>query len=197
MTNQKNLILISSLIAFEIFMWVIYIYHLNINANFISDDFYVWRLVRTLSPIDSLRLFLPKILGGLNHTNFTEHYIPLTVWLMWIITVPLKMSHQAAHMISMLMHLLNALLAGIFNFKLTHKYKSVYLSALIFGTFPFITETVNYVTANLFLLGTNFYLLALLFIIEFIKTRQNKWKAFHVLCFAGGLYNPFGSAINF
>lgn len=177
------------ILVIGILLWVMYVFHPMLKAYFVSDDYYIWRVVRTLHFRDTYRLFLPKVLGGFNITDYTEHYIPLTAWLMWLIAFPLKMQPFFAHLVSLGLHLINILLVIKLGYAITNNKKTAVLSGLIFGTFPATTEAVNYITANLFLLGTLFYIAALILILQYFQSGNKVWFVLHIISFSLGLYS--------
>ena len=175
----KKVLLLGTGIA----LLISFLYQPTLRAFFVSDDFYLWRTVKNLSFWESLRLFLPPVLGGISVVAHTGHQAPLSGWVFWLLTVPLAMKPLAAHSLSLLLDLFNTFLVSILNYRLTRNTKISLLSALIFGTIPFISEAVNYTSAILFLLVTGFYISALISIHHYLITPKKIWLLMHFVCF--------------
>ncbi len=170
-------------------LWIFYLYLPSFHAYFVSDDYYLWKVVKNLEFKDSFRLLLPQALGGISAVQHTGHHAPLSAWLIWLNTVPLNMQVFQTHLISFSLHLLAVCLLAIFTYQLTQNEKIAFLSGLCFGIFPFISEAVYFMSAILFLTGTVIYLASLVTLLQFIKMRKRFWLVIHVFTFCLAIFS--------
>lgn len=171
------------LICLGIGLLITTLYIPSLHSYFVSDDFYLWKAVKDIPLLNSWRLFLPSRFGGVDIVKYTGHQAPLSAWLVWFNTVPLKMLPFAAHLVSLLLHLIVVSMTGLFAYLFTKNIKIAMLSSLFAGTFSYTSQTVYFMSAVLFQLGTLFYLLTLILLLLYLKTKSKVWYIFHLLSF--------------
>lgn len=93
------------------------------------------------------------------------------------------------HVFNLSFHLFNVLLVYLFVRKLSHKHLAAWLVATLFAIHPMNVEAVTWISARSSCLYTFFYLLALLFYLNYLHLMQKKYLIFTGLAFILSLFS--------
>jgi protein O-mannosyl-transferase len=120
-------------------------------------------------------------------TRTFGRFHPLEMLLLTIEYHLFGMSPAGYHLVSLLLHLINVALTFLFIFKITGKQWAAFIVSLLFAIHPMHVETVAWVSDQLDLLYTLFYLAAILSYLSYIrKSNTVKWyrnRYWYVTCF--------------
>ena len=128
-----------------------------------DDEGYVLEnpLVKAINPSS---IFSEYVMGN---------YHPITVLIQAIEYHFFAENATGFHVVSLLLHLINALLVFYFVLKLTKQSLPAFICALLFAIHPIHVESVSWVSAQKDLLYTLFYFLALLFYLKYLDDEKS------------------------
>lgn len=177
------------------FLLEVIIYHQIVGAYFVGEDYEWWTRVRDLDFLSSVRLFIPRSLGGL---ALPVYYRPLVGWTVWVNTVLMGMRPSGFHLTSLFFHLVNVMLVYCLGYLLFHRSKVAgLLSGLFFSVFPYHSEAVVWSVGGRYdLVFTTFYLLGMLSVLKYLSTKWEAWKWITYISFILSLLSK-ESAITF
>ncbi len=163
----------TAFIGILIVAFVIYFPCLNASFLLYDDPEYVTEnyFLQDFSFIGIINLFTHKVY---------DLYIPLTWLSYWIELNVLKFSSKGMHITNILLHAVNAFLIFKLFVKLFNKSLPAILIAILFLIHPQHVESVAWIAERKDVLYTLFYLLALLFYIDFKSSGNRKY---YIGCF--------------
>ncbi len=171
----------------------VFLYSGVLNAYFVSEDYEWWTRVRNIDLINSFRLFLPPILGGI---SLPPYFRPLVGWTVWLDTVVFGMTPLASHITSLIFHLINIALVGIIGFYIFRKsILAGVLGALFFSVFPFHPEAVVWsIGGRSDVVMATFYLSAFLGVMKYVEYNKRTFVIPILICFLLGLLSKEAAA---
>jgi tetratricopeptide (TPR) repeat protein len=114
-------------------------------------------------------------------TNVMGNYHPVTVLVQAIEYGFFKENATGYHVVSLLFHLINALLACYFVFGLTRKSLPAFVTGLLLAIHPLHVESVSWISAQKDLLYTMFYLLALIFYLSYKEAANRNMRTYGII----------------
>ena len=180
MKNKKLLLGVLLLITFLAFLP-------SLGNKFTNwdDDFYVVNngVIRELSFQNTVRIFT---------TSYSENYLPLTILSYNFEYEYFKLNPFYYHLDNLLLHLLNCILVFYLIFLLCANNRIAFFTALLFGIHPLHVESVAWVAERKDLLYSLFFLLSLIFYVQYQKFNKIRYL---YLTFAGFALSCFSKAM--
>lgn len=130
-----------------------------------------------------LKTFSLQSISRLLTENYMGNYHPLTMLSLAVDRAIFGLNPFMFHLNNLLVHIVNSFLVLIFIRRLTGNLHIGAIAGLIFGLHTFHVESVAWISERKDVLYTMFYLLALIFYLEFIKQRSVKWFVLSLLVF--------------
>lgn len=115
--------------------------------------------------------------------NYMGNYHPLTMLSLAIDRALFGLNPFMFHLNNLLIHIVNSFLVLVFVRRLTDNLHIAAIAGIIFGIHTFHVESVAWISERKDVLYTMFYLLTLIFYLEFIRQRSAKWFFLSLLLF--------------
>ncbi len=109
-------------------------------------------------------------------------YIPLAIVSAYVENIFFAANPHMTHWINFFLHLCAAGLVYLLSCRLGVAKPAAYIAAFVFALHPMHIESVAWATGRKDLLYTNFYLIALLFYLEYLDNKKGKAYIFALLC---------------
>lgn len=118
---------------------------------------------------------------------FSKYYVimyqPLPILTFAINYYLTQLDTAPLHSLNLIFHLLNIILVYLFIYKLSGKSVVALIASALFAVHPMNVEAVSWISARSSSMYTFFYILAIIFYIDYVKKQQSKY-----IIFAGGAF---------
>ena len=154
--------------------WVVY--RPTLDAYLLNDDFQ-WLV--------NARRFTP---GQLIDISSRQHFFrPVVEAYFFVATILFGQEPRTVRVLNLVLHSINLVLLTILMLRLTRSGVIVALTILLFSTMPAYSEAVSWVSSATVLLGTMFYLTAVIAYLRFVDTADERFRWVSVSAFVGAI----------
>lgn len=170
-------------------LYIVVIIMVTIIANYpcLLNGFVNWDddfLIIGNSDIKGINL---KNLISITTTTYISNWHPLTMLSYMIDYTIFGFTPFGFHLTNFVLHILNTVFVFIFIQKLAGNYLISFVTAILFGIHPMHVESVAWLAERKGLLTTSFFLLALIFYLDYMKNLSKKYYIYSLSAFAFAL----------
>jgi tetratricopeptide (TPR) repeat protein len=191
--NNSNIFLTNeSFLSLKKFLpWIILFFVILVYSNAINNGFLNWDDDRYVTANPYLALNWKNISFFFTHFYFVM-YIPLTMLSYMIDYTIGGLNPWLFHLHNLILHLINTLLVYFFILKLFKKnqnrYFYAFLTALLFGIHPLHVESVSWIAERKDVLYTVFFLISLIFYLNFVEKKKKKYLLLSFISYTISLF---------